>query len=127
MGQLLGYSQIMLALSLVGVGVPVGASRELLVGQFTEATAVRPQRLAVDIRIGVFLAEATPVLADPLTFLLQRLRADLPLAGSCDLVRAGQEPSQRGRTQENTQPAVAGLLQVWVTGSVTRPGGPVWS
>ncbi|MFB7501550.1 hypothetical protein ACFC09_44035 [Streptomyces sp. NPDC056161] len=20
-----------------------------------------------------------------------------------------------------------GLLQVWVTGSVTRPGGPVWS
>jgi hypothetical protein len=25
------------------------------------------------------------------------------------------------------EPAVLGLLQVWVTGSVTRPGGPVWS
>ncbi|MGY5137601.1 hypothetical protein ACWGJW_35355 [Streptomyces nigrescens] len=125
MGQLLGYSQIMLALSLVGVGVPVGASGELLVGQFTEATAVRPQRLAVDICIGVFLTEATPVFSDPLTFLLQRLRTDLPLAGSSDLIGAGQKPGQRRRAQEDPQPAVALPLAVRVSDSLRNPAVPV--
>src|SRR5690606_8212872 len=111
----------MFAFAGIGVRVPVGASGELLVGQFAEAAPVCDQRLTLDVRVGVLLTETAAVLTHPPTLLLKHLRTDLPLAESGDLVGARQEPAQRRWAQEDSQPVVPPPLAVRVSDGLSDP------
>ncbi|MFE2361074.1 ATP-dependent nuclease [Streptomyces virginiae] len=70
MCELVCDAEIMFALPFVGVGVSVSASRELLVGQFTESATMRHQCFALHVYIRVLLAERSAIATDALPLLL---------------------------------------------------------
>ncbi|MFJ7159100.1 hypothetical protein ACIQUQ_29715 [Streptomyces sp. NPDC101118] len=92
--QLVGDAEIMFPLALIGIGVSVGLSSEFLVVHPPDPPPVSLQRFSLDICIGVFFAESSPILADAFSLLVEHLGADSSLAGVLDFIRPRQEVRQ---------------------------------